>query len=399
MVERRRAVRLRVVYRRVHCPFGRNPYSDAFREKELVENGGWRERGETLDPRYRTSGPIASALTCEGPDQAAEEVFGPFTFLHNCYLDSSMPEHPCFGCKQAKKWRTSLGLRTFRVVTELTHVNTLGQPHQDHPMQVVYLPLNQEGTEWYAMNAFTGERKEVVRSVVEHRREDGTLITTTYPRRTPLGNDLEQDVDTLDREACDAQLKRGGMFNVPSHGPVWSGVESRTKWRCACATCTGQEQKMIKEKMSPQEVEDAVRALNVNAHGIRKSAHDYPSAPATPVTMNRKPTPEPKLAIAEMFKKDKTPAVGEVWRPEPGKNQVRVVPLDLSKKTPKKHAAEKLRRQSQGDDYVTPSQALSEGFRTMTDKPKTLALASSVKKTSATSATPPVKTKDGRRKK
>jgi hypothetical protein len=163
-------------------------------------------------------------------------------------MDSSLPEHPCYGCKAAKRWRKTLGLRTYRIAPELTTVNENGDA-RPYPAQIIYAPLNEDGTEWYAVDITTGNRKAVVRTVVD--RFVAHQKVTLYPKTTPYGRDLEQH-DT---------------------------------WRedCTCVVCRGNAQLFKGRVMKKQDQAD-ISQMNVNSPGVRqRSVHDYPTAPRTDI--------------------------------------------------------------------------------------------------------------------
>lgn len=165
--------------------------------------------------------------------------------LADCYLNSITPNHPkCIDpegtqahrCPQVELWMKDLGLRTYRITPERTTINLRGEPHEEFPLQVLYMPLDREGRSWYALNAFTGQREEVVIRPFEYR--DGKPICSSPLRVTPDGDSIEQQFTMIDRKEMDRRIALGGMLNIPYKQHIWRGVPSRDAWKCTCGSCT-----------------------------------------------------------------------------------------------------------------------------------------------------------------
>lgn len=88
--------------------------------------------------------------------------------LRDCFLNSATRDHYCSDpegngkrCRHVVKRARTHGWRSHRVLPQ-THCADCGSHGRGPlPFELVYLPLNKEGTRWYAMNVFTGERKEI----------------------------------------------------------------------------------------------------------------------------------------------------------------------------------------------------------------------------------------------
>lgn len=181
MTKRRIAVRLTVIQTRVTCPYGRN---------------------DGLGGRY----------------------------LQDCYLDSVTPQHPCVDpkktgaarCPAIRRFVKRYGWRTYRVAPEVTTVNEVGQPHQQHPLAILYTPLNVDGTRWMATNRYTGQRFEAV-------------LHAEHPhRRTPEDDHLESPWRRLDL----SKVPNGGVVDDRAMvDPIWNHVPPLNDWRCSCSTC------------------------------------------------------------------------------------------------------------------------------------------------------------------
>lgn len=123
--------------------------------------------------------------------------------LSDCYLNSVTPSHACASvdggrCPAALDFAAQYGWRSYRVLP-IPYCT-----HELYPVFICYLPLDAAGTEWYALNSFTGERWRV-------------LLHAAWPmRRTPEGVDVT---------------------NVYSWGPMVWNAPPLDQWRCHCEKC------------------------------------------------------------------------------------------------------------------------------------------------------------------
>lgn len=346
-MDRRKALRMLVVYRRVVCPFGRNDRDDSYlKETHLSKGDFWR------------SGKRPLSVSCEEEDNGSKRTYGPHRRLHDCYMDAVHPEHPCNGCKQVDVWKKTIGLRTYKLEPEATTVNVFGDPHHEHPMRIVFLPLTAEGTEWYALNIYSGERFEVQQTTVTITPEHGQPYRR-YLRQAPEGGHIEQEFRQTDSDELARRVDRGGMVNIPYTYPIWSGVNSRDDWRCQCSTCTGEEKRMLEGK-DEDEVETLMRSMNVNTQPRRYA--NFPSAPQPTMAMygDRKVVLAPRVVKPIVFKKPEVP--DDDFEPED-----ELFPTTHHSAGALKHSTKKSKPKD-GDDFIAPSAAMSTAFKKTTKK-------------------------------
>jgi hypothetical protein len=150
--------------------------------------------------------------------------------LKDCYIDSATAGHRCADpqgqgrCSEVVVFVARYGWRSFKLVPELV---CSCSPHHQYPLQLIYLPLDQAGTRWFAVNIYTGERKE--------------LDLTQRGRLT----------------VCGGQATECAYSFIP-HG--WTVID-RDAWWCTCPRCTGRAE---------EKKEEAVSDFIVNGGGTNK---------------------------------------------------------------------------------------------------------------------------------
>lgn len=167
--------------------------------------------------------------------------------LHDCYLDSVTSGHRCVDpeqtgakrCPHVATFHKQYGWRTWYRSAVHEH-HRYGVLHQRDQLQVLYSPLNAEGTKWYAFNAKTGQRFEV--------KLDGSGQEWTWnqeartwrcssrdtTRRTPEGERIEQDY----RFNYVLNPNETGMVRFGESTPIWAGVTpSNDRQLCNCINC------------------------------------------------------------------------------------------------------------------------------------------------------------------
>jgi hypothetical protein len=223
--------------------------------------------------------------------------------LSDCFLNSITPGHFCCDpeksgaarCPHVVKHAKEHGWRSHRVAPGLVPVADNGQTHQQFPLDIIYSPLDAAGTQWTAINVFSGERFEVV-------------LYRDYPhRRSPEGGDIEQQYKKTDEEEFKRRVAKGGVVHIPYIYPIWSGITARDSWRCACEICQGGGMTMSRSRGDTTEFPGTEKpvidpATVKSAPPIQRDPDGTPSRGSGPqryfgssTAKTTAPSPKPKL--------------------------------------------------------------------------------------------------------